>query len=147
MPNQSIVQMIRTIERRVFFFIGNAGASANYVHVADVVAALVRCATSPAAHGRIYNLSDWCTVEEFAGAIADALGRARPRMRLPEKPVRRAVQFVGRVAPLPLTESRIDALVTRGRYSIERIQRELGFALQVPIAAGLAQMVQARRAA
>jgi nucleoside-diphosphate-sugar epimerase len=112
-----------------------------------VVDALVLCATSPAANGRVYNLSDWCTVEEFAGAIADALGCARPRVRLPEGPVRRAVQLVGRMTALPLTESRIDALVTRGRYSIDRIQRELNYRLEVPIAAGLAQMIEQRLAA
>ena len=147
MRNRSVVQMIRMIERRVFFFIGDRGASANYVHVSNVVDALVLCATSPAANGRVYNLSDWCTVEEFAGAIADALGCARPRVRLPEGPVRRAVQLVGRMTALPLTESRIDALVTRGRYSIDRIQRELNYRLDVPIATGLAQMVEQRLAA
>lgn len=146
MRNQSVVQMIRTIDRGLFFFIGNRGASANYVHVSNVVDALLLCATSPEAHGRVYNLSDWCTVEEFAGAIADALGRARPRVRLPERLVRRAVRLAGRMTALPLTESRIDALVTRGRYSIERIQRELKYTLDVSIAAGLAQMI-ARRAA
>jgi nucleoside-diphosphate-sugar epimerase len=144
MRNQSIVQMIRMIERGLFFFIGSSGASANYVHVSNVVDALVLCGRSAEADGRVYNLSDWCTVEEFAGAIADALGRPRPRLRLPERPVRRAVRVVGRIAPLPLTESRIDALVSRGRYSIERIQRELKYTLNVPTPAGLAHMVAVR---
>ena len=147
MPNQSIVQMIRIVELGLFFFIGTPGASANYVHVSNVVEALVLCGVSAAADGRIYNLSDWCTIEDFAGAIADAIGRPRPWMRLPERPVRAAVRAFGRLATLPLTESRVDALVNRCRYPIARIQQELGYTAGVPIVDGIAQMVTARRGA
>jgi nucleoside-diphosphate-sugar epimerase len=141
MPNQAIVQMMRVIERGVFFFIGQRGASANYVHVANVVDALLLCGTSASAAGRIYNLSDWATVEEFASAIADALGRPRPRLRLPERPVRLLVGAGGRLAGLPLTEARIDALVNRTRYAIDRIRRELDYVPRVSISAGLADLV------
>jgi nucleoside-diphosphate-sugar epimerase len=146
MRNGSIAEMMRMIERGLFFFIGSGGASANYVHVGNVVDALVMCGTTREAHGRAYIVSDWCTVEEFAAAIADALGCPRPRLRLPEAPVRSAVRIFGRLAPLPLTESRIDALVSRSRYSIDRIQRELNYTLHVSIAEGLAAMVQRRAA-
>ena len=141
MPNRSIVHMIRVIERGLFFFIGRRGASANYVHVSSVVDALVLCGTSPRAAGRTYNLSDWTTVEEFARAIADALGQPRPRLRLPERPVRAIVKTVGAAVPLSLTEGRIDALVSRARYPADRIQRELLYTFNVSIAAGLAEMV------
>jgi nucleoside-diphosphate-sugar epimerase len=146
MPNQSLAGLIRIIERGLFFFIGTPGASANYVHVSNVVDALVLCGTSPAASGRVYNLSDWCTIEDFAGAIADALGRPHPWLRVPELPVRATVRTVGKLVPLPLTETRVDALVNRCRYSIGRIQRELGFNVGITIAAGIEQMVAARRA-
>ena len=147
MRNSSLSQLVRAIERGIFFFIGNPGASANYVHVANVVDALVLCGSSAAAHGRTYNVSDWCTVEDFVAAIADALGRPRPRLRLPEGPVRRAVRVLQRIRPLPLTESRIDALVTRARYPIDRIQRELSFTLEISIATGLTRLVAARAVA
>lgn len=141
MPNQSIVQMMRMVQRRLFFYIGSKGASANYVHVSNVADALLLCGTSPGADGQIYNLSDWCTVEDFVAAIADALGCPRPHLRLPEWPVRRAVRVINQIATLPLTDSRVDALVNRARYSIQRIQSDLQFSLAVPIPAGLAQMV------
>jgi nucleoside-diphosphate-sugar epimerase len=147
MPNQSIAQLARAIDRGVFFFIGAPGASANYVHRSNVVDALVVCGTSAAADGRIYNLSDWCTIEDFAAAIADALGRRRPLLRLPEPPVRAAVRAFGRLARLPLTESRVDALVNRSRYPIARIEQELGYGVAVPIADGIARMLTGRRAA
>jgi nucleoside-diphosphate-sugar epimerase len=141
MPNRSIAQMIAVIQRGLFFFIGRRGASANYVHVSNVVDALVLCGTSPCASGRIYNLSDWITVEDFARVIADALGRPRPRLRLPERPVRLMVDAGGRIASLPLTQARIDALVSRARYAVDRIQQELGYVPRVSIAAGLAELV------
>ena len=141
MPNRSIAQMIGVIRRGLFFFIGRRGASANYVHVSNVVDALVLCGTSPCASGRIYNLSDWTTVEDFALVIADALGRPRPRLRLPERPVRLMVDACGRIASLPLTQARIDALVSRARYASDRIQQELGYVPRVSIAAGLAELV------
>jgi nucleoside-diphosphate-sugar epimerase len=141
MPNRSIAQMIAVIQRGLFFFIGRRGASANYVHISNVVDALVLCGTSPCASGRIYNLSDWITVEDFARVIADALGRPRPRLRLPERPVRLMVDAGGRIASLPLTQARIDALVSRARYAVDRIQQELGYVPHVSIAAGLADLV------
>ena len=147
MPNQSIVQMARMIQRRLFFFIGRSGASANYVHVSNVADALVLCGTAPQAGGQIYNLSDWCTVEDFAGAIADAIGCPRPRLRLPEPPVRQAVRVMNRLTALPLTDSRVDALVNRSRYSIQRIQRDLKFSLAVRIPVGLACLVSPGAAA
>lgn len=147
MPNQSIAQMARMIQRRLFFFIGPAGASANYVHVADVAEALMLCATSAAADGRVYNLSNWCTVEEFAAAIADTLGCPRPRLRLPERAVQCVVWAANHVAAGPLTRSRVDALVNRSRYSIQRIQRELNLSLTVSIPTGLAWLVSPRAAA
>jgi len=147
MPNQSIAQMMRMVQHRLFFYIGRSGASANYVHVSNVADALLLCGTAPQAEGQVYNLSDWCTVEEFVGAIADALACPRPRLRLPEWPVRRAVRMVNHIASLPLTDSRVDALVNRRRYSIQRIQRDLRFSLAVSIPAGLAQMVAMRSAA
>jgi nucleoside-diphosphate-sugar epimerase len=147
MANQSLFQLIRVIDRGMFFFVGRPGASANYVHVSDVVDALVLCGTSPAAQGRVYNLSDWCTVEDLASAIADALGQRRPWLRLPEWPVRRATRVLNALVNLPLTESRIDALVSRCTYSMERIRQDLGFGVAVPIAARIGRMVKERRAA
>lgn len=147
MRNRSLAELIRMIDLGLFFFIGEEGASANYVHVANVVDALALLAVRPEARGRVYNLSDWCTVEEFAGAIAGALGRPRPALRLPELPLRHAVRLLARVVPLPLTESRIDALVGRGRYAIDRIRDELQYSIRISIAEGLTDLIGQRKAA
>ena len=67
MPNQSLFQLIRMIDKGLFFFIGPRGATANYVHVENVVDALLACAhaTLPA-NGRAYIVSDHRPLEAFA---------------------------------------------------------------------------------
>ena len=133
MPNDSVRQLVSMIRRGLFAFVGAPGASANYVHVADVVEALVRCVEYPGAAGRVYNLSDWATMEDFAAALADGAGVAAPTRRLPEPLVRIAARLGDRTARLPLTTARVDALTGRARYSTERIERELSFYPHSPL--------------
>lgn len=143
MKNHSLFQMINMIDKGLFFFIGKAGASANYIHVDNVIDAIILCGTRSLAKGKIYILSDYCTIEEFVGIIADELGRPVPTLRLPEIPVRVAARLFGRLPKFPLTESRVDALVNRSMYSIKCIQSDLGYTHVMPMEKGLRQMVHA----
>jgi nucleoside-diphosphate-sugar epimerase len=143
MPNQSVFQLVRLIDRGLFFFVGPPGASANYVEVSCVLEALTRCASDARAAGRTYILSDSRTIDSFAGAIASALGRPRPRLRLP-KPVARTVAMAGSWIPgFPLTQSRVDAMTTRCWYDGERICRELDYSYPVTVEQGLQELVSA----
>jgi nucleoside-diphosphate-sugar epimerase len=145
MRNRSVFQMVKMIDRGWFFFIGRPGASANYVHVENVVEALVLCATRPESRGRVYNLSDFCTMEEFVGWISAHLRRAPPRLRVREGPVR-LLAGVGALVPrFPLTPSRVDALTNRTRYPSSRIERELGYHAPRSLASGLGDVVCAWR--
>jgi len=143
MPNRSLFEMITMIAHRVFFFIGRPGASANYVHVDNVVWALMLCAQRPKAAKQVYNLSDYRTVEDFVSAVSRFLGVKAPRMRLPERPVRIAAKLPGRVHSFPLKESRVDALTTRVTYPTDRIEGELGYAHRVSMEDGLHELVDA----
>lgn len=145
MPNRSLRQLISAVARGLFFFIGPPGASANYIHVDNVVDALIACGTLPAAKGRVYNLSDFRTMEQFIGAIAAVLGTPAPRLRLPELPVRWGAHAFGWLPGFPLTVSRVDALTSRARYSNSRIERELGYLHRVSMEDGLRRMVESCR--
>lgn len=144
MRNRSLFQMVKMIDRRLFFFVGPRGASANYVHADNVAEALVLCAVLPEAGG-VYNLSDDMTVEELVGLIATALGKEPPRWRLPEALARRVASVLGRLPRFPLTESRVDALVGRSVYPCEKIRRELGYVPVVSMEAGIEELVTAWR--
>lgn len=143
MANQSLFSLIAMIDRGFFFYIGKPGASANYIHVGNVVEGLVRCGTMQPAQGMTYNLSDHCTMEHFVEVIADALGRASPWLRIPEPIACLAADTLGKMPGFPLTRSRVDALVNRSIYPISRIQQELGYNHVVSMEDGLREMVAA----
>jgi len=143
MPNQSLFQLIRMIDKGLFFFIGPPGAMANYVHVENVVDALLACANATLpANGRAYIVSDHRLLEAFAGIITAHLGKPAPCMRLPEMPVRALAAACGWLPGVPLKTSRIDALTNRTVYCTDRIEAELGFSNLVSMEAGLAELVR-----
>lgn len=143
MPNQSLYQLIRVIDRGRFFFIGRPGASANYIHVDNVVEALLLCALQPAAHGRIFNLSGQATLEDFVGTIADALGRPRPQVRLPEFAARLlAAAGATLTRRFPLTPSRVDAMTTRATYPTDAIRAALGYTDKIMLETGVTLLVK-----
>jgi nucleoside-diphosphate-sugar epimerase len=147
MNNRSLYSLVEVIRRGWFFFIGKPGASANYIHVENVIDALVLCGTEKQAAGQTYNLSDQRTMEQFIGIIATALGKPKPRIRLPEWPVRISARLLGGITALPLTEARVDALAGRATYSSEKIEQELGYTHRVSMEDGLNQFVMSRQEA
>ena len=113
MNNQSLFGMVAMIDRGIFFYIGQPGASANYIHVDNVIEGLIRCGTMHHAKGRTYNLSDCCTMEHFVETIAEALNRRAPKLRIPETLARLAGATLGKLPGFPLTLARVNALVKR----------------------------------
>lgn len=133
MSNQSLRGLIEMVQRGLFFYVGRHGAVATYVHVDDVVAALMKCAVEPKAKDRIYNLSSDCLLEDLIKHIASSLGVRLPRLRIPESLIRTAVGLVEGWMRIPLSQSRINALVNRTRYPTDRIVSELGFSFSRPM--------------
>lgn len=133
------------IEKGLFFFIGRPGASANYIHIVNVVEAMMLCGRMPASRGKVFNVSDHLPLEAFVAIIADELGRPCPTLRLPERPVRWLSAVLGSLPGFPLTASRIDAMTNRSLYSIEKIRNELGYAHVMSMEDGIRQLVRARK--
>jgi len=101
------------------------------------------CAVHSAATGRIFNVSDHRSMEDFVGALAAALDVAPPAIRLPAAPIRLLAGLAGLIPGSPLTISRVDALTGRVRYPIDRIQRELGYGHLLSMEEGLARTLEA----
>jgi nucleoside-diphosphate-sugar epimerase len=142
MRNQSLFGLISMLHRGWYFHIGPPGASANYIHVDNVVAALMLCGTSPVAMGKVFNLSDYCTIEQFVATISSAMQRPNSYKRLPERPIRLAARILGGIQSFPLTLTRIDALTGRVIYSSKTIENDLGYRHIISMEAGLRQMVE-----
>ena len=142
MPNQSLRGLISMVKRGLFFYIGQPGAVATYVHVDDVAAALMKCAFEPKARGQIYNLSNDCPLEDLIKCIALLLGVRSPQIRIPESLIRNAVGlFEGRVN-IPLTQSRIDSLVNKTHYLSDKIISELGFRFTKSMPASVEELIK-----
>jgi len=146
MKNRSLFQLIKMIDRQLFFFVGRPGASANYIHVDNVVDALIKCGKKKASLNQIFNISDYMVMEDFIAIIANKLNKKEPNFRLPENIVRLTAglaAILSRVfAKIPLTPARVDALTLRSSYSIERITNKLGYSHGKTMEQGLEEMVK-----
>ena len=142
MSNQSLFNLISIVERNLFFYIGKPGASANYIHVDNVVSALVLCGVHPEAKGKVFNLSDHLTIEQFVTSIALALGRPAPYRRLPKLIFQIAAKLVYIIPRFPLTESRVRALTSTVIYLNDKIEREIGYKYVVKMEQGLKEIVE-----
>jgi nucleoside-diphosphate-sugar epimerase len=142
MRNQSIQQMLSALQKNLFAFIGPKGASANYVHVQDVVQALDLCVRNPKAANQTYIVSAWATMEEMVSGLAAGAGLAIPSRRIPlpiATLLAKAMQWWSR---WPLTLSRVQAMSLRSRYSTVKIENELGWKLTVPLKEGMREFAR-----
>lgn len=143
MKNQSIFQLIKMIDMGLFFFVKDAErASANYIHVDNVVEALLMCGIESPSKLNVYNLSDQCTFWSFIDIISCELGCPKPRLRISERFLRKCAPFFDLIPGFPLTTSRINAMTGRSIYSINKIQRSLGYVHSVSIEDGIRQLVK-----
>jgi len=145
MRNQSIQQMLSAIRKNLFAFIGPEGASANYVHVQDVVQALDLCVTHPKAANQTYIVSVWGTMEEMVRGLAEGVGITPPSGRIPLVVATFLAKLMQWWPRWPLTLSRVQAMSMRSRYSTEKIEKELGWKLTVPVQAGMREFAKDSR--
>lgn len=144
MPNQSLFQLISVINRGLFFFVGKPGAITNYVHVENVVDALMLCAEAPIANKlATYIVSDYCSLEELVEVIAVESGRPVPRTRLPTPLVRSLAAIGEKIPGIPLKQSRVDALTSRVIYSSQLISQEIGYKNRISIQEGFKELALA----
>jgi nucleoside-diphosphate-sugar epimerase len=142
MPNGSLRALGAMVRKGLFFYVGRPGAVATYVHVDDVVTVLRLCGSDDRAKGKVFNVSNDCLLEELVARIASDLGVKCPRVRLPEMPVRLITWAATKVTCHPLTQARIDALVSRTRYPYARLERELGFRPQICVLDAIGEIVR-----
>jgi nucleoside-diphosphate-sugar epimerase len=140
MPNQSLRSLVGMIKRRLFFYIGSRTAVANYVHLDDVVDALILCGTDTCAQGQLFNLSNDCALSHMVGMIAQTSGIKPPNVCVPELPLRLFVKLIPTLAWIPLTQDRIDALVRHTYYPTNKLGDVLGFVPKRDIPAAACHM-------
>jgi len=140
MTNNSLFSMIKMIKRGLFFYIGGEKATTNYVHVNNVVEALLLCATSDKSNDKTYILSESCTLEEAVNSIAGGLNKKAPSLNIPESITRLLSKIFSSVPGFPLSTSRINALTSQVVYDGSLIEKELGFEYSGKITTRLAEL-------
>ncbi|MBN2498636.1 MAG: NAD-dependent epimerase/dehydratase family protein [Deltaproteobacteria bacterium] len=144
--------LFRAVQRGLFAFIGEPRSVIHPVFVQDLSRGLL-LAAERGRPGEIYILGGPRPVTKRAlvHAIADALGAARPRLRLPRPLAELAaagLERAGRAVGFepPLTRGRVSMLADNFGYSIRKARRELGYAPRFDLQQGVALAVRDYRA-
>ena len=127
MTNQSLFQLVKAVEKKMFFFIGKKGASANYVPVENVIEVLYLALVNKNAANKIFIISDWCTMEHFISTMAKSLGVEVPKYRLSIGFMKFVATITSFIPKNPLTVARIEALSNRSKYETTKVENELGY--------------------
>ncbi|MEE1922831.1 NAD-dependent epimerase/dehydratase family protein [Pseudomonas sp. 148P] len=128
MPNRSFFQLAAMVKKRMFFYMGERNKNkSTYVHVGDVVRALILCGRDPRAVGQIFIVSNDCSQEKVIQAFASYAGVPEPRLAVSEKLVRLILKFLPSGLNLPLTSERVDALTKTGGFDSSLIRNRLDF--------------------
>ena len=140
--NQSLRRLIEMVRLGLFFYVGQPGAVVTYVHVDDVVSALIVCGVAPRAKGQIYNLSCDCELEVLINHIASLLRVRRPSLRIPGPLVQASISLLSNLLKPLIKIPSLNVLVLRTRYPTKKIEAELGFRFSKPLPAGVEDLVR-----
>jgi nucleoside-diphosphate-sugar epimerase len=138
----------RAIQRGLYRVVGAGTSLLHPIYIDDLVDGLIRCATNPAAIGRVYHLVGHAAlpIRDLASAIAGALGRELPRGALPFGPTLALATLLEHLpgmpsARLPLTGSRILFMSQSRTYCGCRARTELQFIPRIDLDDGLRRTV------
>lgn len=142
MTNKSLRQLGEVVRKGLFFYIGSAkkDSVATYIHVDDVVSALMLCGFDCKAKGEIFNLSNDCALSDLINGMADAQDVSRPHRSVPEAPLRLMASIANRFLRLPVTQARIDTLVAKTSYPSTKLQEILGFVPERNVPASIGEL-------
>jgi 2-alkyl-3-oxoalkanoate reductase len=147
----TLPRLVKAIRSGRVSFIGTGDNLLNIIHAADVAAAAVLAATSPAARGRAYNLSSpgEITQREVLDMLTDFLGLPRIRRHYPFWLAYRVgwvSELVGHAIrikrPPHITRYGVALVGRPTRFSTEKARSDLGWQPQVHAAEGLRQTLE-----
>ncbi|PTQ68453.1 NAD(P)-dependent oxidoreductase [Pseudomonas sp. GV071] len=145
MSNQSFFQLSLAVKKKMFFYVADRHAIANYVHVDDVIAALVVCGFAQRQESGVYIVANDCPLRDVINAIADFYQVSRPKVVVPQSVTRFLAALFSKVPRFPLTQSRIDALLKRTSYSPALLALHYGVRSQCSLPESIPAILQGRR--
>lgn len=140
-----LLKLFQAIDRGRFAMIGDGTNRRQLIHVADLVRGLLIAGQHPAAIGETFVFAgrEVLTTNEMIVAIARALGREPPRLRLPMWPFATAAAVLETVLhPLriqpPLHRRRLDFFRKSFTFSTAKAHTLIGFRAETEFRAGAA---------
>jgi nucleoside-diphosphate-sugar epimerase len=138
------LKLFKTIHTGRFRMFGSGKVLYHLTYIDDLVAGIILCGEHPAAVGQTYILAGprYTSISELADLVADAVGRPRPRGRLPIWPLKAAATVCEALCkPLgiepPIHHRRLDFFLKDRAFSSDKARRELGYNPKVDLTEGL----------
>ena len=132
--DRRLLKLFRAIERGGFFLIGPCDNAHHPIYIDDLISGLLAASSSEDVLGEVLLLPgrEVVTTREMVDAVAEALGRPVPRVRLPLAPLAGlAAVMEATLRPLgvqpPLHRRRLDFFRKSFQLSPEKSKRLLGF--------------------
>jgi nucleoside-diphosphate-sugar epimerase len=143
------LKLYRAVARGVFVMIGSGTPKLHMVHIDDLVDGILLCGAAEAALGEVFILAgpQAPTLNEIVRHIAQSLGVAEPRWRVPVWPVKAAgflcesICVPLRIDP-PLHRRRVAFFTHHREFDCSKAVRLLGYAPKVSPAEGIARTAQ-----
>jgi nucleoside-diphosphate-sugar epimerase len=140
------LKLFRPIQRGRFVMIGTGDSLYHMTYIDDLVDGFILAGERTEALGEVFTIAgpEYTTVRELVDTIADILGRPRPRLRVPFKPVYWASVICDNlcravnVSP-PLYPRRVEFFHIDRAFSTDKAQRMLGYQPKICLFDGLSR--------
>jgi len=142
--DRRFLKLFRPIARGRFVMVGSGESLYHLTFISDLVEGILLAGRHPSASGETFTIagSRYTTLNELVVLIADAIGVAPPRLRIPYGPVHlasvicdRTFRAVG-LSP-PLYPRRVEFFSKDRAFDISKVSRMLGYEPQVGLEEGL----------
>jgi nucleoside-diphosphate-sugar epimerase len=139
-------RLIERLRTGRLHYLGGDRRLLNSIYIGNLMDAVFLALDNPRAVGQVYNLTDGEKVskERFINAIADPMGFARPRQKLPRwlaaivaRIALRKIRRAGPNGPTRLTAAQYKFILLNLDFSIEKARRELGYQPRVTFEQGM----------
>jgi nucleoside-diphosphate-sugar epimerase len=138
------LKLFRTIKKGHFFFVGDGSTLRHPIYIDDMVQGFEVAATHERAPGDVFIMAGprAVTLRELTGEIANHIGVAPPRLKVPKAivwPACYALELTGNVVgkEVPFSRRSLKFFTGNTAFSTRKAQKVLGFQAQTELSAGL----------
>lgn len=145
MTNQSVYKLIKLVNSGYFFFIGKKDAICTYIHVNDVVKALITIACNSNSRNEIFNISYDCTWEDLLNKISYLLNAKILPIRIPFPFIQISFKLIKLIFGKFFNIPRLDPLAYRTRYPAKKIESYLNFKFSKPMPNAIEELIKQKK--